>query len=249
MAETVLQTENLSKKFGDFTAVDGVDFAIERGEVEALIGPNGAGKTTFQNLITGKLDPTEGRVLFDGDDITALDPHQRARRGIVRKYQITSVYESESVVENIRIALRGRNSTPWSLFRTHSDDDITDRIDELLDIANLRSEQATVAKNLSYGEKQWLEIVMAVGANPDLLLLDEPTSGMSVGETNETIELIERIRENEDVSLLVIEHDMEFIRNVSNSLTVLHHGEIIARGTAAEIESNEKVQQVYLKGE
>ncbi|MFD1598495.1 ABC transporter ATP-binding protein [Halobellus rarus] len=244
--EPLLRAEGLTKRFGEFTAVDDVDFTVQPNETKALIGPNGAGKTTFQNLLTGKLSATEGTITFDGEDVTHVSPHERAQRGIIRKYQITSVYEDETVLENMRLAFRSRASSPWELLRTHDDSDIRDRIEELLSIANLHDEQHTTVGTLSHGEKQWLEIVMAVGAEPELLLLDEPTSGISVGETDDTVDLIEEIRSKENVAIVVIEHDMDFIRKVSESITVLDRGEIIASGTIDEIENDETVQRIYL---
>lgn len=246
MSESLLHTDDLTKKFGEFTAVDHVNFSIDRGAVEALIGPNGAGKTTFQNLITGNLAPTEGTVHFDGRDITADEPYQRARGGIIRKYQVTSIYESQSVMENVQLAVRGQITSARKLLTTHGNEDIRDRVDELLSIAGLDDKATEIAGNLSYGEQQWLEIAMSLGADPDLLLLDEPTSGMSRGETNETVELIAEIQNKRDVSILVIEHDMDFIKDVSESITVLHQGAIIAEGNATEIKSNETVKKVYL---
>ena len=244
--EPLLRAEGLTKRFGEFTAVNDVDFTVHPNETKALIGPNGAGKTTFQNLLTGKLSATEGTITFDGEDVTDVPPHERAQRGIIRKYQITSVYEDETVLENMRLAFRSRASSPWELLRTHDDSDIRDRIEELLSIANLHDKQHTTVGPLSHGEKQWLEIVMAVGAEPELLLLDEPTSGISVGETDDTVDLIEEIRSKENVAIVVIEHDMDFIRKVSESITVLDRGEIIASGTIDEIENDETVQRIYL---
>jgi len=244
--ESILRTKGVTKQFGDFTAVDSVSFSIEPNEIQALIGPNGAGKTTFQNLLTGKYDVTEGKILFKGREITDDPPYRRAKDGIVRKYQVTSVYEDETVLENIRLAIRGRTSNPRDLLFTRSDNDIADRVAELVEIANLDGLEQQVAGTLSHGNKQWLEIAMTVGADPELLLLDEPTSGMSVGETNDTAELIETIRQREEIAILVIEHDMDFIRKVSNNITVLNHGEIIASGTVDEVESDKTVQEVYL---
>lgn len=244
--DAILRTEGVTKQFGDFTAVDSVSFSIEPNEIQALIGPNGAGKTTFQNLLTGTYDVTEGKILFKGRDITDDPPYRRAKDGIVRKYQVTSVYEDETVLENIRLAIRGRTSSPRDLLFTRGDDDIADRVSELIEMANLDGLEGQVAGTLSHGNKQWLEIAMAVGADPELLLLDEPTSGMSVGETNDTAELIETIRQQEGIAILVIEHDMEFIRKVSNNITVLNHGEVIASGTVDEVERDDTVQEVYL---
>lgn len=244
--QPMLYTENLTKTFGEFTAVNDVSFAIEPNETRALIGPNGAGKTTFQNLLTGALSVTDGDIFFKGENITNKPPAERAIDGMVRKYQVTSIYDSETVYENMCIALRGRSSSPLKLAFTQNDTDIRDRVIELLSIADLDGLEGEIAENLSHGRRQWLEIMMAVSAEPDLLLLDEPTSGMSVGETNDTVDLINDIIKKENTAVLVIEHDMEFIRKVANNITVLHKGEIIAEGDIDEIESNETVQEVYL---
>jgi urea ABC transporter ATP-binding protein UrtD len=247
MTDTRLKTQNLTKQFGKFVAVDGVDLELLAGETRALIGPNGAGKTTFQNLISGDLDVTEGSITFEGTDITDMSPYERARMGMIRKYQENHIYDSETVVENMRMAARGDESIRELMLR--EDNEATeDRIDELLQIANLYKKRETVASQLSHGEQQWLEIMMCVLADPTLLVLDEPTSGMSVHETNDTVDLLQEIKQTEDISLLVVEHDMEFIKKVSNNITVLHRGRIIAEGTIEEVENDEQVRDVYLEG-
>lgn len=247
MTDTRLKTQNLTKQFGKFVAVDGVDLELVAGETRALIGPNGAGKTTFQNLISGDLDVTEGSITFEGTDITNMSPYERARMGMIRKYQENHIYDSETVVENMRMAARGDESIRELMLR--EDDEVTEnRIDELLQIANLYKKRETVASQLSHGEQQWLEIMMCVLADPTLLVLDEPTSGMSVHETNDTVDLLQEIKQTEDISLLVVEHDMEFIKKVSNNITVLHRGRIIAEGTIEEVQNDEQVRDVYLEG-
>jgi len=244
--QPILETEGLTKRFGELTAVDSVDFTVERGATVGLIGPNGAGKTTFQSLIMGQYDATDGKILFDGEDITRTEPYQRARRGIIKKFQVTRVYNSETLLDNLRLAVRGRNTSTVGLLRSLDDSDIDQRAYDLLDIANLKHKARTEAENLSHGEKQWLEIVMAVSTDPELLLLDEPTSGMGTQETNETVEFLDDIKERTGTSMLIVEHDMDFIRQVSNNLTVLHHGSILAQGTVEEVQNNDKVQEVYL---
>lgn len=247
MTDTRLKTRNLTKRFGKFVAVEAVDLEIAAGETRALIGPNGAGKTTFQNLISGDLDVSEGSITFEGTDVTDMPPYERARMGMIRKYQENHVYNSETVVENMRMAARGDGSIRELILQ--KDDEATEaRIDELLEIANLSEKRETVVSQLSHGEQQWLEIVMCVLADPTLLVLDEPTSGMSVRETNDTVELLEKIKQTEDISLLVVEHDMEFIKKVSNNVTVLHRGSIIAEGTIEEVQDDEQVRDVYLEG-
>lgn len=247
MTDTRLRTQNLTKQFGKFVAVEGVDLEIDAGETRALIGPNGAGKTTFQNLISGDLEVTEGSITFDGIDVTNMAPYKRARMGMIRKYQENHIYNSETVENNMRMAARGDGSIRDLVL--HEDDEaIEDRIHELLRIANLYDKRETVASQLSHGEQQWLEIVMCVIADPTLLVLDEPTSGMSVRETNDTVDLIKEIKQNEDIALLVVEHDMEFIKKVSNNITVLHRGRVIAEGTIEEVQRDEQVRDVYLEG-
>lgn len=244
--DTILETEGLTKRFGSLTAVDGVDLTVERGDTVGLIGPNGAGKTTFQSLIMGQYETTEGSIYFDGTDITGLNPYERARKGIIKKFQVTRVYDSETLAENIRLAIRGRNTSTLGLLRSHDDSDIEEQVHELLEVANLESKAQTKAENLAHGEQQWLEIVMAVSTDPELLLLDEPTSGMGAQETNETVDLLDDIKEQTGTSMLIVEHDMDFIRQVSNNLTVLHHGAVLAQGTVEDIQRNNKVQEVYL---
>lgn len=247
MTDTRLKTQNLKKEFGKFVAVDGVDIELGAGETRALIGPNGAGKTTFQNLISGDLGATDGSISFEGTDITDVPPYERARMGMIRKYQENHIYDSETVAENMRLAARGDESIRELIFRGDNTG-MTDRIDELLRIANLHERRETAASQLSHGEQQWLEIMMCVLANPTLLVLDEPTSGMSVPETNDTVDLLQEIKQTEDISLLIVEHDMEFIKKVSNNITVLHRGQIIAEGSIDEIQNDEQVRDVYLEG-
>jgi ABC-type branched-subunit amino acid transport system ATPase component len=242
----ILETQGLTKRFGKLTAVDDVDLTVERGATVGLIGPNGAGKTTFQSVIMGQYAASEGSIIFNGEDITGLEPYQRARKGIIKKFQVTRVYNSETLVENIRLAIRGRNTSTLGLLRSHSDEDVDERIHELLEVANLDSKAYTKAENLAHGEQQWLEIIMAVSTNPELLLLDEPTSGMGAQETNETIELLNDLKERTGASMLIVEHDMDFIQEVSNNLTVLHHGAVLAQGSVEEVQNNETVREVYL---
>jgi len=247
MTDIRLKTQNLTKQFGKFVAVDGVDLELVAGETRALIGPNGAGKTTFQNLISGDLNVTEGSISFEGTDITDTPPYKRARMGMIRKYQENHIYNSETVVENMRMAARGDESIRELML--HEDSGATEeRIDELLQIANLHKKRETVASQLSHGEQQWLEIMMCVLTDPTLLILDEPTSGMSVRETNDTVDLLQEIKRTEEISLLVVEHDMDFIKKVSNNITVLDRGRIIAEGTIEEVQNDEQVREVYLEG-
>jgi len=228
-----LETEGLTKRFGGLTAVDDVDYQLPENELRCLIGPNGAGKSTFFKLLAGRLQPTDGTIRFQGEDITSLAPHQRARRGISLKFQDISVYPDLTVRENLRIPVQ----------RNH--DDLQGRINELAVLANLGEQQDAPVGNLSHGQQQWLEIGMSMAIDPDLLLLDEPTAGMTIDETRETGELIKSLQQ-QGVSLIVVEHDINFVRQIADWVTVLHDGELFAEGTVEEIENNEAVQRIYL---
>jgi branched-chain amino acid transport system ATP-binding protein len=211
------------------------DFAVPQGEFRAVIGPNGAGKSTFFKLIAGLHTPSLGHIEFDGEDITDLIRHERARRGISIKFQKVSIYPDIPIRENIRIPVQRRHSGKLQ----------TERIEELLELIGLRDRADQPAARLSHGEQQWLEIAMAMAIEPKLLLLDEPTAGMTIEETSETAKLIRSLVE-EGITIIVVEHDLNFVRELSASVSVLHNGGIFAEGTIEEIEQNEDVQRVYL---
>jgi branched-chain amino acid transport system ATP-binding protein len=218
---------------------------VPRGEIRAIIGPNGAGKSTFFNCVTGVLPPTGGRVLLDGEDITGLAPHQISRKGIARSYQITNILPGATVLENVRIAAQSRHHA-WGLLRHHgSYADVIDRARAVLEAVGLREDEEQLASNLSHGAQRNLEIGIALATEPKLLCLDEPTAGMSVTETHQTMELVRRIAA--DLTILIVEHDMEVVMGLARTVTVLHYGEVLAEGTPAEIQANPRVQEVYLK--
>jgi ABC-type uncharacterized transport system ATPase subunit len=231
----ILRTRNLHKEFDGLVATDGLNYELERGELECIIGPNGAGKTTFFDLITGSLAPNRGTVEFDGEDITGLPIHEIARKGMVRKYQTPAVYGEISVRRNIGIAL-GKNGP----------ENPDERTDEILDRIELLSVQHQSAGSLDHGRKQWLEIGMVLANDPQLVLLDEPTAGMTGSETSRTAELIVEIIRQEDVSIIAIEHDIDFVRQLNCLITVLHQGKVLTTGSIDDIERNESVQEVYL---
>lgn len=231
----ILRTDDLVKEFNGVVATDHLDYEMDAGEIQCIIGPNGAGKTTFFNLITGAITPDSGTVYFDGDDITGQDINEIARRGMVRKYQTPSVYDDMNVRRNIRIA-----------FGEEKPANADERLAELLDLIGLADRVQEQAGTLDHGTKQWLEIGMVLANDPKLVLLDEPTAGMTTEETMKTAELITSINEEENVSMIAIEHDIEFVRQLSSTVTVLHQGTVLAQGTVEEIESNEAVQDVYL---
>jgi branched-chain amino acid transport system ATP-binding protein len=218
---------------------------VAPGEIRAVIGPNGAGKSTFFNCLTGILRPTAGRILFNGEDIAGLPPHVISRKAIARSYQITNILPGASVLENVRIAAQSRHHS-WSLLRHHRDfTDVIDRARSVLDAVGLRDKEEELAANLSHGEQRHLEIGIALATAPRLLCLDEPTAGMSVAETHQTVDLVRRIAA--DLTILIVEHDMEVVMGLARRITVLHYGEVLAEGTPAEIQTNARVQEVYLK--
>jgi branched-chain amino acid transport system ATP-binding protein len=244
MPEPLLRTEALSRSFGSLLAVNRVDMTVSAGELRSIIGPNGAGKTTFFRLISGEMAPSTGRVWFKGRDITGLPLHAVARLGITKSYQITNVFPHLTVHENVRVAVQG-----WAQsfnFWTRADrlTDVAERAHEILRTVGLRGKTALLAAHLSHGEKRHLEIGIALASSPELLLLDEPTAGMSPEETDETMRLIRELTAGRTVVL--VEHKMKLVMRISDRITVLHQGQVIADGTPAEIRGNERVQQTYL---
>src|ERR1700757_895199 len=241
----VLRTEGLTIRFGGLAALNNVNIAVNRGEIRAIIGPNGAGKSTFFNCLTGVLRPTAGRIVFDGADIAGLSPDRISRRGLARSYQITNILPNVTALENVRIAAQSRRHG-WSLL-THyrSYRDIIEKAERVLEAIGLRPRRNELAANLSHGEQRNLEIGIALATEPQLLCLDEPTAGMSAAETHDTMELVRRIAK--DLTILIVEHDMQVVMELAQRITVLHYGEILAEGTPAEIQQNPRVLEVYLK--
>jgi len=231
--EAILSTKGLTKKFGGLTAVDSVDFTVDEGEIRCLIGPNGAGKSTLLELITGQLSPTDGDIYFDGNDLTDMEPHRRMDAGISIKFQSPHIYESLSVEQNLRVPLQ------------RTDRDIEAVLARTLDRIALAEKADEPASDLSHGEKQRLEIGMAVTLDPALMLLDEPVAGMSVDETADIAELIRSLHDD-GMTFLVVEHDMEFVRKISDQVTVLNQGSVLTQGPIEAIEDDEEVRRIYL---
>jgi len=232
-------------RFGGLTALNNVNVSLDRGEIRAIIGPNGAGKSTFFNCTTGVLRPTSGRIVFDGEDIAGLSADRVSRKGIARSYQITNILPGATVLENVRIAAQSRRHS-WNLLRHHMNfPDVVERARAVLRSLGLIDKQDELAANLSHGEQRHLEIGIALATEPKLLCLDEPTAGMSVAETHATVDLIRRLAR--DFTILIVEHDMEVVMGLANTITVLHYGEVLAEGSPAEIQANPRVQEVYLK--
>jgi branched-chain amino acid transport system ATP-binding protein len=241
----ILKTEALSIRFGGLSALSRVNFEAARGEVRAIIGPNGAGKSTFFNCLTGVLRPSGGRVIFDGDDITGLPSNQISQKGIARSYQITNILPNAAVFENVRIAAQSRRHS-WNMISHHDGlADINQKAEQALQAVGLLSKALELAANLSHGEQRTLEIGIALATEPKLLCLDEPTAGMSQGETEATKQLVRRIARN--LTVLIVEHDMQVVMELCQRITVLHYGAILAEGTPEEIQNNPKVLEVYLK--
>jgi branched-chain amino acid transport system ATP-binding protein len=240
----LLRTERLTRAFGSLIAVDRVGVTIHAGELRSIIGPNGAGKTTFFRLISGEMMPTSGRIWFGDRDITGLPQHAVARLGIAKSYQITNVFPHLSVHENVRVAVQGpaRAFNFWS--RADRLDDVRDRATALLERVGLAAKADRLAAHLSHGEKRHLEIGIALASDPALLLLDEPTAGMSPEETDETMRLIRELAAGRTV--ILVEHKMKVVMRISDRITVLHQGQVLAEGTPEEIRSNDRVQQTYL---
>src|SRR2546427_7160478 len=226
-------------------ALGGIDFEVQRGEIRAVIGPNGAGKSSFFNCLTGVLRPSAGRILFNGEDITGLPPNLISQKGIARSYQITNILPNATTLENVRIAAQSRRHS-WSMLRHHSAYlDIIEKAEAVLEAVGLRGKADELAANLSHGEQRNLEIGIALATEPQLLCLDEPTAGMSAAETHETMALVRRIASN--LTILIVEHDMQVVMELAQRITVLDYGEILAEGTPAEIQQNPRVLEVYLK--
>ena len=236
MAE-LLRTEGLSKRFRGLLANDQIDFSLGASELRCVIGPNGAGKTTFISMISGHLPPSQGRIWFKGHDITRLSLVQRARRGIGRKFQTPSVFDRLTVEGNLELAALGKKASPR---------DRAQWIEEILTLTRLGARRKVTASALSHGERQWLEIGMLLANRAELLLLDEPTAGMTSEETQATGKLIRRLADTHGWSIIIIEHDINFIRDLRAPVTVLHLGRVLASGSFVEIAANDMVRDVYL---
>jgi branched-chain amino acid transport system ATP-binding protein len=243
-APTLLRTQALTRAYGSLLAVNGVDFAVKEGELRSIIGPNGAGKTTFFRLISGEVTPTSGRIWFKEREVTGMPQHAIARLGIAKSYQITSIFPHLTVFENVRVAAQGpaRAFDFWRRAETLTD--ARARADEVLATVGLVPKADLLAATLSHGEKRHLELAIALAANPVLLLLDEPTAGMSPEETDETMVLISELKTGR--TIVLVEHKMKLVMKISDRVTVLHQGQVLADGTPEEIRANEAVQRTYL---
>ena len=243
-APVLLETDNLTRAYGSLLAVDRANVTVREGELRSIIGPNGAGKTTFFRLVSGEVTPSSGRIRFRGRDITGLPQYDVARLGIGKSYQITNVFPHLTVLENVRVAAQGytRSFNFWS--RAVDLQDVRARAEAILTTVGLAAKAGHLAAHLSHGERRHLEIGIALASDPVLLLLDEPTAGMSPEETDEAMRLIRRLASGR--TIVLVEHKMKLVMNISDVITVLHQGRVLAEGTPEEIRANALVQQTYL---
>jgi branched-chain amino acid transport system ATP-binding protein len=243
-ADLLLQTDQLTRNFGSLTAVHRVDLAVRTGELRSIIGPNGAGKSTLFKLISGELAPTSGRVRFAGEDVTGRPQFELSRRGIAKSYQITTIFPRLTVFENVRLAAQCRRTILDCWTPADRLAGVAERAREILALVELQAKAHEPAAAIGHGLQRHLEIAIALACEPTLLLLDEPTAGMSPEETERTIALIKRIAAGRTV--ILVEHKMKVVMEISDRITVLHQGAILAEGTPAEIREHADVQAVYL---
>ena len=246
MTDPILRAEGLDRSFGGIHAVNNVSLEIPEGALHAIIGPNGYGKTTLFNLITGHTKPSAGRVHFRGEDITGMPFSKVARRGLAKSYQITTVFPLLTVFENVRIAAQAAGHSYVFWRPADGIKAVTRRTEEILERIGLADDRDVLASNLSHGDQRRLALAIALATSPRLLLLDEPTAGMSPTETTATVELVKEL--NEDVTILMIEHKMDVILTIADRITVLHQGEKLFEGAPDEVKAHPKVQEVYLTG-
>jgi urea transport system ATP-binding protein len=240
----ILYVEDVTVSFDGFKALDALNLTLDDGELRCLIGPNGAGKTTLMDIITGKTAPDSGKVFFGSTiDLSTLSEHEIANAGIGRKFQKPTVFEHHSVAENLELALKGRRSVLSGLF-SRLDAGARERIEEVAETIGLEEDLQKAAGSLSHGQKQWLEIGMLLAQDPRLLLVDEPVAGMTHQEVDRTGELLLSLAGEHTV--VVVEHDMEFVRNIARTVTVLHQGRVIAEGSMEEVQQDPQVIEVYL---
>ena len=243
----LLQARGLTRRYGSFTAVDGVDLDIAEGRIHSVIGPNGAGKTTLFRLLTGLVRPTSGRLTFDGTDLTGAPPHAIARHGLAQSFQLTTIFPRLTVLESVEAALIARHQRARDLVSRFHRSCATEAM-QVLARVGLEAMADVDARTLSHGDQRALDVALALALRPRLLLLDEPTAGMSAVETQRTIALIADIARLDGVTVLFSEHDMDMVFGISDTITVLHQGRVIADGPASEVRANSEVMAIYLGG-
>jgi branched-chain amino acid transport system ATP-binding protein len=243
----MLRVENLHKAFDDFKAVNGANLRVDRGDLVAVIGPNGAGKTTLFNLITGHLKPNQGKILFKGEDLSRLPAHAICRRGIARSFQIANIFPRLTVFRNVQVSVLSQKNLSKTLFRP-AQSLMVEETERILKSVGLIEKKLDVAGSLSHGDKRTLEIAIALGNEPEMLILDEPTAGMSPDETAAAMSLVTRLAREQGLTILFCEHDMDVVFNVATSIMVMQHGQTIIQGTPVEVREDPTVQEAYLGG-
>jgi branched-chain amino acid transport system ATP-binding protein len=241
--DIIVRTEGVTQRFAGFTALNNVSVGFERGKLTSIIGPNGAGKSTYFNVLSGAFAPSEGRVVFEGRDMSAHKPHQFAHAGIAKSFQITNIFPAFTVLDNVRIALQARVAR-LDFWSQRSALGLEERAHALLRTVGLGADAQRPARELAHGQQRALEIAIALAADPVLLLLDEPTAGMSPTETRAMMDLIVRLASERTV--ILVEHKMKMVMGISERIVVLHHGELLASGTPDDIRANDEVKRVYL---
>lgn len=241
----MLQVEAITKSFEDFMAVNGATLTVGKGEIVAVIGPNGAGKTTLFNLITGALKRDKGRIIFKGEDISELPPYQICKKGIARSYQIVNIFPRLTVFGNVQVAVLSHQKRSSNLFRP-AQNIAVEETRRILESVGLLDKERSIAGSLSHGDQKILEIAIALGNEPELLILDEPTAGMSPEETSATMELVRRLAQMRGLTILFCEHDMDIVFSVAQSIMVMHQGRTLVQGKPEEVRNNPFVQEAYL---
>ena len=243
----IVEGKSISKHFGSLRAVDNVDLKVSKGIIHSIIGPNGAGKTTLFNLLTGFIGVTSGEIFFKGENITNLPPYIISKKGMARSFQITSIFPDLSVHENVRIAAQSREKQSYNFLKHFNQlKEASEKADEVLEFIGLIEKREVISKNLSYGENRILDIGIAFATNPEVILLDEPMSGLPLGDLQWLMRLVEEI--SKTLTVILIDHNIDLVIAISHMITVLNQGSVIAEGRPDEIQKNEKVQEAYLGG-
>jgi branched-chain amino acid transport system ATP-binding protein len=241
----MLRVEGIHKSFDDFKAVNGANLGVDKGELVAVIGPNGAGKTTLFNLISGQLKADKGKVMFNGEDVTKLPTYEICRRGIARSFQIANIFQRLSVFRNVQVSVLSQQKKSNKLFRP-AQNMAVEETSRILESVGLEDKREHISGSLSYGDQRILEIAIALGNEPELLILDEPTAGMSPEETTSTMKLVKRLADERGLTILFCEHDMDVVFDVAQSIMVMHHGSTIIQGEPEAVRKNDEVQDAYL---
>lgn len=241
----MLEVKGLCKSFGPVDIIRGIDLVVQQGQRHAIIGPNGAGKTTFFNLLSGHYKPSAGDIYFNGHNISGLQPYRINRLGLGRSFQITNVFPGLTVLENVRSVVLSRHGIRFNFFRTVAGMNVINRESmEILEQIGLADKAGHLAGEMAYGEQRALEIGLVLASQPEMILLDEPTAGMSIDETREAVKLVDRVTEGK--TLMIIEHDMEVVFSLADVITVINYGQVLVSGTPEEIRNHPKVQEAYL---